>query len=276
MSEDKLGRKMQDLVLENNVELSDDEKVVELEINLISPNPEQPRTVFNKESIEELALSIREHGLIQPIIVKKRKDGYVLVAGERRVRAFRKLGETTIPAIVRGYNTVDFAELALLENLQREDLTPIEEAMAYKNIIDNTAMTHEQLGQKVGKSRVHITNMLGLLKLPAIVIEDVNQKRLTMGHARSLSKIENMKLLIDLRNRVISESLSVRELEALIRNNKSTKKDKRETFVYNKYKGQFNEVFQDKFKYRLSNKSLTVSFKSEEELIAILDFLKRG
>lgn len=214
---DKLGRNFSDLVEENKIEIDDYEKIEEISISLIKPNPEQPRSVFDKAALNELAESIKEHGVIQPVILKPTANGYVLVAGERRVKACQIVGLSTVPAIVREYNSIFLSEIAILENLQREDLTPIEEALAFQKALFNLKITHEELGRKIGKSRVYITNILGLLNLPASVIDDVNLGKISMGHARALSKLKNPKLCIRLRNRIINENLNVREIEKIIR-----------------------------------------------------------
>ena len=142
------------------------EEIVEVNINELRSNPYQPRKIFDEEKLQELASSIKEHGVFQPIIIKKSIKGYEIIAGERRVKACERAGLTTIPAIIRNFDDTDMMEIALLENLQRENLTSIEEANAYKKLLDNLALTQDELAKKLGKSRSHITNMLGLLNLP--------------------------------------------------------------------------------------------------------------
>src|SRR5690554_3294745 len=155
-------------------ELKEGESIEQIDLSLISPNPYQPRRIFDQEKLDELANSIREHGVFQPIILKKANGGYLIVAGERRYRAANKAGLKTIPAIVREYEDSQVTELSLIENLQREDLTPIEEAEAYHMLRRNLGLTHNELALKVSKSRSHITNMLGLLSLPEDVQQMVN------------------------------------------------------------------------------------------------------
>lgn len=276
MTEHSLGRSIEDLLEENDVRLNESEKIEELDIDKIKPNPDQPRSVFDTESIKELALSITEHGIIQPIIVKEGADGYILVAGERRVRASKVAGMKTIPAIVRDYNSKYLSELAILENLQREDLTPIEEAIAFKNILANTKVTHEELGKRVGKSRTYITNVIGLLKLPAIVMEDVNAKRLTMGHARALSKISDYDIIMSIRNEILSLKLSVRDVEAIIRD-RYKKKTKHISIDFMKQaEKQLHKIVKNDIKYKLNKNQLVLKFKDETELDKIIEFLKRG
>ena len=165
--------------------------ITEIPLEEIRSNPYQPRVMFDNDTLEELANSIKEHGIIQPIIVKKSIKGYELVAGERRTRAARLAGLKTIPAIIKDFNDVEMMEIALIENIERENLNPIEEAKAYENIIKINNITQEELAHKFSKSRSYITNMLGLLNLPESTIKLVEKKELSMGHARALSKLED-------------------------------------------------------------------------------------
>ena len=194
------------------------EEIVMLKISDLRSNPYQPRKVFDETALKELATSIKEHGVFQPIIVKKSIKGYEIIAGERRVKASELAGKTEIPAIIRDFNDTQMMEIALLENLQREDLSAIEEATAYRKLQDTLALTQEQLAERLGKSRSHITNMLGLLSLPLEIQEAVNEKKLTMGHARALSKLDNPEEQKQLANRIIDEGLSVRNIENLASN----------------------------------------------------------
>ena len=194
------------------------EEIVMLKISDLRSNPYQPRKVFDETALKELATSIKEHGVFQSIIVKKSIKGYEIIAGERRVKASELAGKTEIPAIIRDFNDTQMMEIALLENLQREDLSAIEEATAYRKLQDTLALTQEQLAERLGKSRSHITNMLGLLSLPLEIQEAVNEKKLTMGHARALSKLDNPEEQKQLANRIIDEGLSVRNIENLASN----------------------------------------------------------
>lgn len=209
-----VGRSLQDLIEEHNVDrLLENEIIVELNIDKIIPNPDQPRLYFADDKIKELAASIKEHGIFQPIIVKKNGDNYLIVAGERRYRAAKLVNLKKMPAVVRNYSDLEVAEISLIENLQRENLSAIEEAKAYQAILNKTKMTHDQLAKKISKSRSHITNLLGLLKLPEEVKELVNNKKISMGHARTLSKLENEKEMIDFAKKIVSDNLTVREVE---------------------------------------------------------------
>ena len=204
-----------DQVEEKIVEETPKDEIVEIPINELMSNPYQPRKVFEEESLRELADSIKEHGVFQPIIVKKSVKGYNIIAGERRTKASELAGLKTVPAIVRDFSDEEMMQVALLENLQREDLSAIEEAKAYKSIIESLRLTQDELAKRLGKSRSHITNMLGLLRLPLSVQDMVLYGKISMGHARVLSKLENSEQIEDLANKVISENLSVRDLEAL-------------------------------------------------------------
>jgi len=247
-----------------------------LEINLedIRSNPYQPRKHFDEESLNELANSIKENGLIQPIIVKKSIKGYELVAGERRCKAAKIAGFTRISAIVRNFTDEEMMELAILENIQREDLSPIEEAEGYSRIINRTNITQEELARKVGKNRTHITNMLGLLRLPVEVREMINEKKLSMSHARILSKLSDQELIINLAKQIIKENLSVHDLEEMMSGNsynKVVKINKKPSLdpTYNAYQSILREKFGTKVKIK-SNR-IEIPFNNREELESILN-----
>lgn len=207
--------------IENSIieEAKTNDQIVEIDLSELRANPYQPRKNFDEEALNELASSIKEHGVFQPIIVKKSIKGYEIIAGERRFRASKLAGMQTIPAIVKDFSDEEMMRIALLENLQRENLTSIEEAKAYKSIIESMNITQDELAKKVGKSRSHVTNILGLLKLPASVQDMVLYNKLSMGHARVLSKLDDPKTIEDLAQRVITEDLSVRKLESLVYDN---------------------------------------------------------
>lgn len=220
-----LGRGLEELFSSEVLDYSSvEEKIVNetskdeitmIKLSELRSNPYQPRKIFDETALEELANSIKEHGVFQPIIVKKSIKGYEIIAGERRVKASLMAGLTEIPAIVRDFNDTQMMEIALLENLQRENLTAIEEATAYKKLQETLSLTQEELAKRLGKSRSHITNMLGLLSLPEIIQEDVSSKKISMGHARVLSKLDDSIQQQELVEKVINEGISVRELEAL-------------------------------------------------------------
>jgi len=173
------------------VETATPEEIVQVNLVELRSNPYQPRKHFDEDALQELSNSIKEHGVFQPIIVKKSIKGYEIVAGERRVKASKLAGLTTIPAIIKDFTDDQMMEIALLENLQRENLSAIEEAWAYKNILDALMITQEELAHRLGKSRSHVTNMIGLLRLPKDVQDMVMHDEISMGHARILSKLEN-------------------------------------------------------------------------------------
>ncbi len=217
----RLGKGLEALFKENvqfSEEVQENETVVELELSLLKKNPFQPRRAFDDEKINELAQSIREHGVLQPIIVTKIKDGqgYYIVAGERRYRACQKLGLITIPAIVRDIDYRLMAEIALLENLQREDLNIIEEASAYKLLIEQYELTQQELADRIGKSRAHIANTLRILNLPDAVKTMLIDGDIEFGHAKILVGLNDPIMIIELAKRIKEDNLSVRALEELV------------------------------------------------------------
>ncbi|TCP52225.1 ParB family chromosome partitioning protein [Tumebacillus sp. BK434] len=193
-----------------------DEPVSSVAVAELRPNPYQPRRVFDDEKIEELAASIREHGVIQPLIVRAAVRGYEVVAGERRLRASKLAGLTEVPVVVRDFTDLQMNEIALIENLQREDLNPIEVAEAYQSLMEKFDMTQDVLAKKVGQSRSHVANMLRLLNLPGEIREHVSRGTLSMGHARALLGIQDKKQQIALAEKTIDEELSVRQVEHLV------------------------------------------------------------
>lgn len=211
----RLGRGLDALI--PALHINDDDKILEITLSQLRANPYQPRKRFDDESIADLAVSIKEHGVIQPIIVRSVLKGYEIIAGERRWRASQKAGLATIPAVVRNFSDRQVMEIALIENLQREDLNAMEVALAYQNLIETFSLTQEELSAKVGKSRSHIANFLRLLQLPAKVREYVSRGTLSMGHARAIAGMKEEKAIIELADKCVSEQWSVRELEESIR-----------------------------------------------------------
>lgn len=281
-----LGRGLEQLFSDDSITFEDIEEtivdeakknneIVELNLSELRPNPYQPRKVFDDEALNELASSIKENGVFQPIIVKKTVKGYDIVAGERRFRASKLAGRTTIPAIIKDFTDEEMMNISLLENLQREDLTAIEEANAYKAMIDSIGLTQEELANKVGKSRSHITNTLGLLKLPKSVQDLVLYNKISMGHARVLSKLEDSSKVEELAEKVVSEDLSVRELEEL-----SKDKELKRLFPVNRteknneYK-DVEKMLKEKLgtRVKISNNKLTISFSTVQDLNRILEIM---
>ena len=231
-----LGRGLEDLFNSENLDLesveqkiyesASNEEIIELNISDLRPNPYQPRKVFDEEALNDLASSIKEHGVFQPIIVKKSIKGYEIIAGERRFRASKLAGLDKIPAIIRNFTDEQMMEIALLENLQRENLNVIEEAIAYKSMIERLNLTQDDLSRKVGKSRSHITNILGLLRLPDVVQKMVTDNKITMGHARTLSKLESDEKIIELAQKIVDDNLLVRDIENITTGSDISKKVK--------------------------------------------------
>lgn len=264
--------------LENRIyESANKEDIVEINLSELRANPYQPRKVFKDEALQELASSIKEHGVFQPIIVKKSIKGYEIIAGERRVRASKLAGLEKIPAIVRNLSDELMMEIALLENLQRENLSCIEEATAYKSMITSLELTQEELAVKVGKSRSHITNMLGLLRLPQSVQELVIKGDLSMGHARVLSKIEDNEKIIELANKIINEKLAVRDIEQISDNEEIKKKIKitRHNNDANENYKYVENLLREKYdsKVKIKDKKIEISFTSTADLNRILEIM---
>ena len=254
------------------------EEIIDIKLDELRSNPYQPRKIFDEEALQELAASIKEHGVFQPIIVKKSIKGYEIIAGERRVKASQIAGKKDIPAIVRNFDDTEIMEIALLENLQRENLSAIEESLAYKKLQDTLGITQEQLAERLGKSRSHITNMLGLLNLPESIQKEVGEKKISMGHARVLSKLENKDQQEQLANKVIEDGLSVRELESLtqqkdeyVRTHKINKT--------NKYNNEYKYIQDDLCeklgtKVKVKNNKIEISFVNSNDLNRILEIMK--
>ena len=259
-------------IIENAAE-SDIKKIP---ISEIRSNPYQPRKRFDEEKLQELSDSIKEHGLFQPIIVKKSIKGYELVAGERRTKAAKMAGYTEIPAIVKEYTDEEMAEIALLENTQREDLNPIEEAEAYAQIIEKSSITQEELAKRVSKSRSYITNVLGLVNLPEEVKLLVMDKKISMAHAKILSKLEDDEYIITLANKIVSEGMSVRTLETIVKGNEVAKKHKITRVVpLNRIYAVYENAMREKIGTRvtISSRKVTIPFDSDEDLARILEII---
>ncbi len=257
------------------VENTNKSDIVEIDIADIRSNPYQPRTHFDEEALKELAESIKEHGLLEPIIVKKSIKGYELVAGERRTKASKLAGLKTIPAIIKDFNDLQMMELALIENIQREDLSAIEEANAYKKFIDNMGYTQEELANRFNKSRTYITNLLGLLKLPVSVQNMVMDGSITSSHARVLSKMEDENEIIKLAERIKNESLTVRDIEDISRDTeipkrKQIKKEEKDLKL-KIYENTLRDVIGTKVK--VSKNKVVIPFDSNSDLDRIMEIL---
>ena len=251
------------------------DEIVELPIDELRPNPYQPRKVFDEEKLQELADSIKEHGIFQPIIVKRSSiKGYEIIAGERRVKACKMIGLEKIPAIVRDFTDQQMMEIALLENLQRENLNAIEEATAYKNLLDAMQITQEELAKRLGKSRSHITNMIGLLSLPEEVKDMMIEEKISMSHARVLSKFEDKEETIRVANRIVNENLNVRDIEDLSKNDNIKKSHQIKKRTSNEYE-YIQNVMCEKLgtKVKITSNKINISFNNVNDLNRILEIL---
>ncbi|OCL28448.1 chromosome partitioning protein ParB [Orenia metallireducens] len=289
MSKRRLGRGLNALIStpDSNLVEGDDSQIKKINLDSIEPNPYQPRKTFNQEELEELTHSIKEHGLIQPIIVRKAKSGsgYQIVAGERRYRASKNLNLKEIDAIITDIDEQQMMEIALIENLQRKDLNPIEEAEAYQQLIDTFNLVQAELAKRVGKSRSSIANSLRLLKLPDKIKEYVSRGTLAMGHARTLLAIEDIDLQKEVANQIIEKELSVRETERLIKGLKNktseskskkkavTKKDPNVTIVEERLRG----ILGTKVAIQSGKKKgkIVIEYYSNDDLFRIIEVLDK-
>ncbi|PIE89299.1 MAG: hypothetical protein CR997_11815 [Acidobacteria bacterium] len=221
-----LGRGMKSLI--PDIAEDDKHKVLNIDMDLIKPNPHQPRKTFETEKLKELADSIRENGIIQPIVVTKDKKGYLLIAGERRWRASQLAGYEKIPAVIKNASEEEAMSWALIENIQRQNLNPIEEAMAYKNLMEQQDMTQEKMAKKLGKGRANIANTLRLLRLPSDIQSMIQQRKISFGHAKALITVDSARVAISLAREVEAKGLSVRALEKKVQMFKEQSKKKKE------------------------------------------------
>lgn len=264
------------------------ERVVEkpaetiLKLRDIEPNREQPRKMFNEDALDELAESIKLHGIIQPLIVKKRDKYYEIIAGERRWRAAKLAGLKEVPVIIKDYTDQEIMEVALIENIQREDLNPIEEAKAYQNLIQEYSLKQDELAERISKSRTSITNSMRLLKLDERVQEMVIDERLSSGHARALLSIENKDMQYALAQKVFDDRLSVRETEKLVKNVDKPVKEKEKPehdLYYRQYEEKLHKLIntQVKIKNRANNKGkIEIEYFSLEEFERIVEFFEKA
>ncbi|MFZ0443687.1 MAG: ParB/RepB/Spo0J family partition protein [Bacillus sp. (in: firmicutes)] len=268
----------------NKAEIGKEEVIQEIKISECRPNPYQPRKIFNTEAIEELKLSIIEHGILQPLIVRKSIKGYEIVVGERRYRAAKEANLDKVPVVVRELNEQQMMELAVLENLQREDLTPIEEASAYQLLLEKLKLTQEELAKRLGKSRPHIANHVRLLSLPAKIQELISDGKISMGHGRALLGLRKKDALPSVVEKVIKEGLNVRQLEQFIQHlndpvPRETKKTVQEKDVFIK---EQESTLRDRFGTTVNIKQtkskdkgkIEIEFFSQEDLNRILELLE--
>ena len=275
-----LGKGLNAIFIENDSE--DNGGSVTLKISEIEPNREQPRKEFDEKALSELAESISKHGLLQPLLVRPLTlGGYQIVAGERRYRACRMAGLTEVPVIIRELGETETMEIALIENLQREDLTPLEEALGYKVLMDEHGFSQEDVAQSVGKSRPAVANALRLLKLPESISEYLKDGRISAGHARALLTLENEELMKELAEEIVSKDLSVRQVEKICKQKpkvpKEEKAEKKPSF-YSMVELALNESLGRKIKIS-KNKGkeggvIQIEFYSDEELTELSNKLK--
>lgn len=287
-----LGRGLDALITMDDLTTGGSSSISEIELSKITPNPDQPRTVFEEEALEELATSIRSLGVIQPITLKEiGPEKYMIISGERRYRASLKAGLERIPAYIKTAEDENVVEMALIENIQREDLNSIEIALAYQKLIDNYGLTQERLSERVGKKRATIANYLRLLKLPAEIQMGLKDKKIDMGHARALIPVDDPEVQLALYEQILADGLSVRTVEELVRtvheNTAPTDKKENKTATrqklpeeYNMLKEHLSRFFKTKVQLTYNDKGkgkIAIPFASEEELerlIGLLDNLK--
>ncbi|WP_349409001.1 ParB/RepB/Spo0J family partition protein [Pseudalkalibacillus sp. SCS-8] len=275
-----LGKGINALFPSNESEL--EQEIQEVKIGDIRPNPYQPRKTFDSKAIQELKESIETHGILQPIVVRKSIKGYEIVVGERRYRAAKECGMKKIPVLVRDLDEQKMMELALIENLQREDLNPIEEGQAYASLMQELELTQEQLASRLGKSRPHIANHLRLLQLPSLVQQLLAEKKLSMGHGRALLALKNKANVSKVVQKVMKENLSVRQVESLVQQMnqnvpRETTKQKPEKNVFvRESEERLRERFGTPVSIRQSKQKgkIEIDFFSKEDLDRILELLE--
>lgn len=285
-----LGRGLDSLISMDDVPARGASAINDIDIELIAPNPDQPRSTFDEEALEELAASIRELGIIQPLSLRKvAPNSYQIIAGERRYRAAKMAGLVTVPAYIRTASDTELTEMALIENIQREDLNAIEIALTFKKLIDQYNLTQERLSERIGKKRATVTNFLRLLRLPAEVQLGLRDRRVDMGHARALLSVENPTLQLKLYNRILKEGLSVRAVEELAKSmrdageaSKETKASSKNTLSadYELLRKHLSQRFSTNVDFTCNAKckgKIAFQFRDEDELarlISIFDTIK--
>jgi ParB family chromosome partitioning protein len=293
MKRSALGRGLDALITMDDLKTGGSSSISEIELQKIQPNPEQPRTIFEEETLQELATSIRSLGVIQPITLREiGQEQYMIISGERRYRASLMAGLDSIPAYIKTAADENVVEMALIENIQREDLNSIEIALAYQKLIDNYGLTQEKLSERVGKKRATIANYLRLLKLPAEIQMGLKDRKIDMGHARALIPIEDPEVQLALYEQILEEGLSVRNVEEIVRagipsetlaqgrKKDSAERKKRMPEEYNLLKDHLSSFFQTKVQLVCNEQGkgkITIPFTSEDELerlIGLLDKLK--
>jgi len=276
-----LGAILSDKYDSQALELAENSQVVELRIVDVEPKKDQPRKVFDKEKLDELTDSIREHGVIQPIIVTKKDDIYQIVAGERRWRASKQAGLKKIPAIIRNYDEPKIMEVALIENLQREDLNPVEEALGYKSLMESFSLTQDRISESVGKSRSAIANSLRLLNLSDKVLKMLESGKITTGHAKVILSVTNKNEQIQIAELIVENQMSVRETEVFIKNKSKPKKSTSNVssevkLAIKDMENNFSKYLGTKVKIKENNGKgkIEISYYSHDEFERISEILK--
>ena len=274
-----LGRGLDSLIRMDEVRTDGSSAISEIEISRIEPNPEQPRRTFDEETLDELAASIREFGVVQPLTLRLSDNGnYQIIAGERRWRAASRAGLRTVPAYVRKASDSEMTEMALIENIQREDLNAIEVALGFKQLIDKYALTQERLSERLGKKRATIANHLRLLRLPAEIQLGLRDKNIDMGHARALLGLDDPKDQLRLYKRILKEGMSVRAVEQIVREGlppagQSARPKAMPNHEYDEFAKNLSQRFSApvKFSRNADGKgSITFKFSSDDELHALI------
>lgn len=279
----RLGRGLSALIPDSNDEI-DSKEIVSIDLSKVYPNDTQPRKIFDDEKIQVLSASIKHYGVLQPIVVKPDENGkYMIIAGERRYRASKLAKQKDIPAVIKDIPMKDIMEIALIENLQRENLNAIEEALAYRSLIEHYEVTQEEISEAVGRSRPHITNTLRLLNLGKIVIEKIESGYITAGHGKALLRVADQEVQLELANKVIEEELSVRETERLAKkifenkidesDNKISKKDK-DIFIVD-VEDKLRNIFGTKVNISRGKKKgkIEIEYYNEDDLNNIVSML---
>lgn len=253
------------------------EKIVAIAVGEIDPNPHQPRTDFQEGPIDDLVESIREHGILQPLIVTQNRDRHQLIAGERRLRAAKKLGLEKVPVIVRRASEQQKLEMAIVENVQRSDLNPIERALSYKKLMDEFQLTQEEIGKKVGQKRSTVTNSLRLLTLPKDIIQNVIEGRITEGHAKVLLSLDSQELMRQMLSKILMHKLSVRETEAAIKGGKKSHKEKEKSPAFLDVERRLSNVLGSKVTLQGKTKTgkIIIDYYSEEDLERLIELLQK-
>lgn len=275
-----LGRGLEAL-FDESPQVQETEEITEIFLDEIRPNPYQPRKTFDNKSLKELSESIKENGVFQPIIIRKSVNGYEIIAGERRFRASKLAKKKTIPAIIRDFDEAQMMEVAVLENLQREDLTPLEEAQAYEMLQKNLGLTQAEVSKRLGKSRPYIANYLRLLTLPQKTKRLLQRGELSMGQARTLLGLKDKDSIDDLARKVVKNGITVRQLESLVAKlNEKEKKPKKRAIKKSAFIRASESQLTDKFgtsvnitEGKKGNGHLAIDFSSTDELNRILDLL---